>query len=223
MISFKELLTEKIDNLFLSDKETREKYVDQVWELLQFSYRHINGIKGSGFNSKEEMINKIPLWKIYRVGDEVKAVMMYKNKSGRKLVASGTDGSKAAIVMISKMKNDEFKTKRAYVEVSDNALYFVIRTRKLNILDDIISYTDAIERLKENGEEIGDKGELLPKFISELKTYFSASTLEKLDLSNEEAEKIMLSLVSACYVRKIGGHFHLKIMLGNIDAKELEY
>jgi len=54
--------------------------VDQVWNILQSSYASQGGIKGTGFGSKEEMIRKIPFWKIFRRGDQVKVVFLYKDK-----------------------------------------------------------------------------------------------------------------------------------------------
>ena len=128
MNNFKQfLITEKIDNFFLSDKEQREKYADQVWDILQTSYKSIGGIKGSGFGSKEDMIAKIPMWKIFRRGDVVQAVMMYKDKNGRKRVAIGTNGEKEGKRMLAKGLIDEYKTGRAFGEVSDKSLEFIKR------------------------------------------------------------------------------------------------
>jgi hypothetical protein len=117
------LLTEAIDNYF-TPKE-KEKYAEQVWNILQESYKEIGGLKGSGFNSVDDMIKNIPMWKIARRGDDVKAVMMYKDKGGRKRVAIGTDGTKEAKIMLAKMIQEEYRTGRAYGEVSDKSLAFI--------------------------------------------------------------------------------------------------
>lgn len=57
----------------------REKYAEQVWDVLQFSYRDIGGIKGSGFSSIQDMIDNIPFWKMVTKNGEVHAVVMYKD------------------------------------------------------------------------------------------------------------------------------------------------
>jgi hypothetical protein len=147
MESFKEyLLLEKVTNLFLSDKEGREKWADQVWNILRSSYKSIGGIHGSGFKSKEDMIAKIPLWKIFRRGDVVQAVMMYKDKNGRKRVAIGTNGEKEGKRMLAKGLIDEYKTGRAFGEVSDASLAFI---KKLlgDAINDVAVPVEVVKRL----------------------------------------------------------------------------
>lgn len=152
MNNFKQfLITEKIDNFFLSDKEKREKYADQVWAILQHSYKAIGGIKGSGFKSKEDMIAKIPMWKLFRRGDVVHAVMMYKDKNGRKRVAIGTDGQKEGKRMLAKGLIDEYKTGRAFGEVSDKSLEFITRLLG-DAVNDVAVPVDVVRRLLPNDE-----------------------------------------------------------------------
>ena len=152
MNNFKQfLITEKIDNFFLSDKEKREKYADQVWDILQSSYKSIGGIKGSGFASKEEMIAKIPMWKIFRRGDVVQAVMMYKDRGGRKRVAIGTNGEKEGKRMLAKGLIDEYKTGRAFGEVSDASLAFIQRLLG-DAVDDVAVPVSVVKRLLPDDE-----------------------------------------------------------------------
>ena len=49
MVILKELLFESYQNIF--DEETKRKYANEVFELLQNAYSKIGGIKGSGFSS----------------------------------------------------------------------------------------------------------------------------------------------------------------------------
>ena len=124
MKSFKDyLLTEGFKNLFFADKDQREKYADAVWDMLQLSYKKIGGIKGNGFNSKQEMIDKIPFWKIATVKGEPVAVVFYKDKAGRKTVAGATNGSSAGKMKYKEMAEQEFK--RGWGEKSHAALGFV--------------------------------------------------------------------------------------------------
>lgn len=151
MKTFSQFLTEKITNLFISDGEGRRKYADQVWDILQQSYASIGGIHGSGFKDKEDMIKKIPMWKIFRRGDQVKAVLMYKDKGGRKRVAIGTDGDKESKRMLAKMLIDEYKTGRAFGEVSDASLNFI---KKLlgDAINDVAVPVEVVKQLLPNDE-----------------------------------------------------------------------
>jgi hypothetical protein len=223
MIKFKQFINETIDNLFITDIDKRKEYVDQIWDILQHSYVKIGGIHGKGFNSKEEMISDLPLWKVYRKGDKVKAVLIYKDKNGRKAVASGNDGESDTKKFFAKMKQDEYKTGRAYGEVSDNALFFIIKNRKMDILKDIIPYKEAVKRVKENGDEIQQltlKDQRM--FIDEVIEFFNGKDAHLLNLSVEEQSKLIHALTAACYRRKIGNHFHTKIMVGNLNAPAIK-
>lgn len=220
---FKHFISEAIDNLFIDDKEKRLQYVDQIWDILQHSYAKIGGIHGNGFNSKEEMVDKIPLLKIFRRGDTVKAVMAYKDANGRKSVAMGTDGTSEAKEMVGKMKSDEFKTGRSYVEVSDAALYFLIKKLGIKILEHIVPYEKAVERAKENGDKVEHKSlKAEGKFIDSVIEFIHSKDSYKLNLTVKEKLKIIEALTNACYRRKIGEHFHTKVMLGNLDSAPIK-
>jgi hypothetical protein len=49
------IINESVKNLFVDDVSTRRKYSKQVWKILQDAYAPIGGIKGSGFNSIEDI------------------------------------------------------------------------------------------------------------------------------------------------------------------------
>jgi len=124
MQSFNEfLLIENFKNLFLADKAERKIYADQVWDVLQMSYAKIGGIKGHGFNSKEDMIKTIPFWKLFVKNDEVIALIMYKDKGGRKSVAAGTNRTSAGVKALLNMLKQEFG--RSFGEKSGPLLAFV--------------------------------------------------------------------------------------------------
>jgi len=52
-MTFREFLNETIINLF--DNDEKNKYIDEIWELLNKSYKSIGGLKESGFENKENM------------------------------------------------------------------------------------------------------------------------------------------------------------------------
>lgn len=125
-MSFKDyLLTETFKNLFNSSE--KEKWVDQVWDILQASYEKIGGIKGKGFSSKEEMIKNIPFWKIAVKGGKVVAVVMYRDKNGRKSVALGTDGTRAGKDQLIDIFKNDLHQGRSFGEKSGPALRFLQR------------------------------------------------------------------------------------------------
>jgi len=96
------VINEKILNL--KDKEEKEKYADAVFDLLQKSYAKIGGIKGSGFENPQRMVEKIYLWKIYKQNDKILAGILYKDKGFRKAVAVFTNQTKEGIEALKNIK-----------------------------------------------------------------------------------------------------------------------
>lgn len=81
-------IVESFKNVF--DTKTMEKYVDEVWQLLVDSYSYLN----EGFivfSDKKYMIDNSYFWKLMIKNNEVKAVIIYKNRGNiRKSVAFGS-------------------------------------------------------------------------------------------------------------------------------------
>jgi hypothetical protein len=74
-------LNEGFLNLLPSDKDKKQEHADVVWNMLQKAYAKVGGIQGSGFESKEDMIAKIPFWKIGRSKGQPNSVVLYKDLS----------------------------------------------------------------------------------------------------------------------------------------------
>jgi hypothetical protein len=140
------LLSERFINVF--DNKEKEKYADTVWDMLQSSYKSIGGLKGSGFESKKDMINSIPFWKIAKKNSKIVAVSLYKDKSGRKRVASGTDGSKEGKEQFERMTREDMEQERAYVEVSSKSLTFIVKRLGSKLEKYIIKPEEAEKILK---------------------------------------------------------------------------
>lgn len=118
-------LVETFDNLFSKDVDKRQQYASTIHSMLQNAYASIGGLKGAGFNSPDDMIANIPMWKVFRRGNDVKAVMMYKDTNGRKRVAMATDGSIEGKSVLAKMIADEYNHGgRSYAEISGGSLNF---------------------------------------------------------------------------------------------------
>lgn len=125
MLRFIDFINENYKNI--TTKQDKQKYKDQVWDILTKSYQYIGGIKGSGFESSHVMVDRIPYWKIFTRDGKVIAVMLYKDKNGRKMVACGSDGSAEGKQIVKRMIEDDIRHQRAYGEISDALVAYVNR------------------------------------------------------------------------------------------------
>lgn len=81
-----ELVNETFTNLFKGDDFS--KWKDQAYELLQRSYAPIGGLLG--VPDADALVNDSDMWKIYRKGNKILAIIIYTFKrTGRKLTACG--------------------------------------------------------------------------------------------------------------------------------------
>ncbi len=129
-----EYVVESFVNL-VGSNPLKDKFRDQVWDLLQSSYTSIGGISGSGFETKDKILN-IPFWKIVVKDQVIRAVVMYKDTNGRKAVAIGSDGSpyaRDALENVMRMDLD-----RSYGEKSKAALGFIMKTVSWDILSQYV-------------------------------------------------------------------------------------
>lgn len=170
-LTFNQFLLEGFVNLFSDDVLNRENYKDDVWNILQRSYKSIGGIKGNGFSSKDDMVKNIPFWKVAKSNGKVVAVAMYKDKSGRKLGASGTDGSpegKTKIIDI--VKND---LNRSYGEKSKASLGLFLKLFPKEVIEPFLrTPSEAKKILKKEIIPVKSYTEKLPDdAIRTLKKY----------------------------------------------------
>lgn len=175
-----ELLTERYINLFTP--EEKEPYVDIVWNLIQNAYSYAGGIKGSGFNSKEDMVNKLPMWKLAKKDGKVVAVRLYKDTQGRKAVASATDTSRKGTTSYREITKEDLK--RSWSEISDKALHSLKRTMG----DEFEKYIIPISMVKKKfpNEEIRPVGDNF------YKRFIGGEWITKLAVGNPNSKKITL-------------------------------
>lgn len=112
-----EFLIERVVNIL--DAPTKQKYVDQVWAMLQSSYVKAGGFKSAA--SPEELIAKTGLWKLITRDGVITALGLYKDQNGRKGIASGTDGSRQGLRDYTMIKTEDTYMNRAWGEVSGAA------------------------------------------------------------------------------------------------------
>lgn len=201
MLSFKQYISENFKNFIGPKSKTdKEKWVDQVWDILQKSYAPIGGIKGAGFSSKQDMVDNIPFWKIYTKNDKVIVAALYKDKGGRKSVAIATDGSDLG----KKIVGDIFKSSLgvSYGEKSGPALATMMKSVPWETLQRFLFTPDQLEKIS------GEKVIRVEKF-----------GIENLDPKDKFTYEKFPQLKPYFYIRELGGEMHLKAAMGTPNIK----
>jgi len=142
-----QIITERYVNAIGTDDRAmgiKRKYVDQVWDILQKSYAPIGGIKGNGFRSPQDMMS-LPMWKLGVRDGQVHAVIMYKDRAGRKSVAVGTDGSEESKWFIDDMYGRELY--RSYGEKSKAALGKVMKMFPFDVIEPYLTSPDRVAEM----------------------------------------------------------------------------
>lgn len=181
------VLNEVYLNLFKSDIELRKKYGQECYDMLQKSYEKIGGLKGSGFNSVEDMIKNIPFWKLMRRDGVITACVFYKDEgAGRKRVAAGQNNTVQGKKDWKMMSLEELKTERSISEISGAPLSIQFKSTP-----DFIKYCIPFDEIKD----------ILKKDITRP--------------PNDDSEVLKYpELKDFFYQRLIGGHLHTKIAFG---------
>lgn len=201
MLSFRQHINENYKNFIGPDsRKDREQWVDQAWDIVQKSYAHIGGIKGSGFKSKQDMIDNIPFWKIYTKGDKLVAASFYKDKGGRKSIAIATDGSDLG----KKIVGDIFKASLgvSYGEKSGPALATMMKNVPWETLQTFMFTPAQLEKIS------GEKLIRVEKF-----------GVDNLDSKDKFTYDKFPILRPYFYIRELGGEMKLKAAMGTSGLK----
>ena len=194
LMKFKTFLNEGFVNL-IQDDPKKSDYVDAVWDMIQKSYAPMGGIKSNGFQSKEAMM-KMPFWKIGTVKGKPVAVTIYKDKNGRKSVASATDGSEEGKARIKDMMKNELK--RSYGEKSKAALGTALKVTPPDVIKQFLIPPAEVAKMDPKDKIIPIKGVPKKDWPADAKT-----TIEKYPY-----------LVDYGYLRDFGGTMLFKVMMG---------
>jgi hypothetical protein len=189
MKTFKHFLEERFINL-LHDDPRKQQYASEVHGMLQKAYEKIGGIQGSGFNSPEDMVKNIPMWKLHKKGGKIRGVVMYKDTNGRKSVATATDGSEEGKKGVAQIYRDDVVRDRAYGERSASALSF---TKKVV----------GAEHLKKH---------IIP-YEHVQKTLGGDTEIRRPPADDPEIQRHP-EFADHFYQRKIGDKWHTKLMFG---------
>jgi hypothetical protein len=111
---FQTVLVERFLNLHTA--HAMQPWKNQVWDALQRSYAAAGGFKSAA--NIDELINDSSLWKIVTRNGKLSAIVIYKDKYGRKSMAVGTDGTDQGKRDLFKIKQEDTQHRRAWAEVS---------------------------------------------------------------------------------------------------------
>lgn len=147
-------IEERFINALPGDDDLKKKHADAVWKILQDSYASIGGIKGKGFSSKDDILN-IPMWKMIMKNGVVKGVVMYKDKSGRKSVAAGTDGSDYAKLKAADIVRNDLQ--RSYGEKSKASLGLLMKQYPFDVIEPFIKTPEQAKSLLKKPDVVSVK------------------------------------------------------------------
>jgi hypothetical protein len=149
-----EKLNESVKNLLEpNDDKLKIKYTDQVWDILQESYKSQGGIKGNGFKTKQDMLN-IPFWKLDIIDEKVLCVLMYKytpvdtiDGNVRKLCALGIVSDEDKNIARIKLKNIlKIEFTRSIMEVSGLLESYLLKNFPIEYKKFMLT-TDEVEKI----------------------------------------------------------------------------
>ena len=119
-------ITEHIVNIWENDKALKEKYIDQVWDIITAAYESIGGCNCD----KSELFDNNIYWKLTKRGERITALCIYKLTSyGRKLFLLAAEASPEGKRDIRKMMEEDAKqdNRHFYAEVSEAPEYMYIK------------------------------------------------------------------------------------------------
>lgn len=130
MLTFNDFLTERFISIGFnpSHANKREQHRQEIHDMIQKSYVKAKGYSGYPSGSDEESkaihddITNSNIKAIKRDG-KITAVNLYKDKHGRKSIASATNGTPQGKADWEKIKSDDNTQKRAWGEVSGAAMH----------------------------------------------------------------------------------------------------
>ena len=107
----------------LKDQRSKETFLEQVWSILESSYRRVPG--GLHFASPAELIATTDEWHLIIKNQQVQALTLHKYKRGLKLVALAKARTPEARLALTQLVN--YALRHGWMELSDKAESFVMR------------------------------------------------------------------------------------------------
>ena len=107
----------------LKDQDSKEVFLEQVWRLLESSYRRVPG--GLHFASPAELVATTDEWHLIVKNQQVQALTLHKYKRGLKLVALAKARTPDAHIALTQLVN--YAPRHGWMELSGKAESFVMR------------------------------------------------------------------------------------------------
>lgn len=110
------------------NKEDMMKYADDVWKILQDSYKYCGGLLG--MKDVNQLIEESDMWKMVRRNGKINCVVIYSFKrGGRKLCYGGTDGTPQGKADFYKIMQEDInlKDRKAWAEVSEKMEHLYLK------------------------------------------------------------------------------------------------
>ncbi|UBZ07265.1 hypothetical protein LDL76_00800 [Salegentibacter mishustinae] len=174
----------------------KRQYANQVYKLLEVAYTDCEGIRlANGFNSPDDMINTIPVWRLTFKNSELISAMVFKEKTGSsKMVAYAP---LSAIDPNIRKSDLLFMLNNSYAELSGKLLSITLKEIPSEWQNYVSDRPEVF--LQKNLITLSDylKTEILPSN--------SEGMYRKLEMDYPE-------LIKYCYLRKIGDEFKMKIL-----------
>jgi hypothetical protein len=126
LFTFKEFLAERVLSIGINPEheQLRSRYTDEIAELLLRTYSTLDGgYAGMGVGTsaeREAVLGDISssMIKVVTRDGRVSACTLYRDKFGRKSIASATDGSTQGKLDLRMIKSEDHREQRAWGEVS---------------------------------------------------------------------------------------------------------
>ena len=119
-------LNERFVNAFNVDE--MKEYADQVWKILQDSYKYCGGLLG--MRDVNQLIEESDMWKMVKRNGKINCVVIYSFKrGGRKLCYGGTDGTPQGKADFYKIMQEDInlKDRKAWAEVSEKMEHLYLK------------------------------------------------------------------------------------------------
>lgn len=180
------------------DIDIKKQYAKQVFDLLTKSYAGTGGLFTNGFQDIDTMIEKIPMWKMVVNNGTVEAVVMYKDKGGRKSVAMGSTGSDYARKHLKSIFAKEIT--RSYGEKSKSALGALMKEVPWTVLQPYVQPPEVVDKISKD------------KIISLMD--FQKNFDGKLPMDAVKTLQKYPQLRPYGYFRELNGNWSFKVMIG---------
>ena len=112
-MKWNQIINERFVNVFTP--EDKEKYIDQLWHLLELTYAELGGLMGA---SKGDLISAPGIWKLVRKNGKIIAGILYRDMAGRKIRLVLHNNSEEGKEWVKKIIHDDIALGRSWGEVS---------------------------------------------------------------------------------------------------------